>query len=67
MNYRLAIPNDAGLLARLNQQLIQDEGHRNAMALAELEQRMLTWLESDYQAILFERAGDPLGEEPLYR
>ena len=32
-------------LALLNAELIQDEGHDNTMTLAQLEQRMTTWLE----------------------
>ena len=43
------------MLAAWNHQLIRDEGHRNPMSLAELEQRMREWLSSGkYQALLFE-------------
>ncbi len=31
------------------------------MTLAELEQRMMKWLEGDYQAVLFESGGESLG------
>jgi predicted acetyltransferase len=51
---RPASPDDAALLAPLNAQLIRDEGHRNAMSVGELEQRMRTWLQSDYCAAIFE-------------
>jgi hypothetical protein len=44
MNYRSASSRDAPLLAALNQQLIQDEGHRNPMSIAELKDRMEEWL-----------------------
>lgn len=54
MNYRRATQADVPLLARLNRQLIQDEGHRNRMSLAELEQRMSRWLDEEYEAVLFE-------------
>lgn len=33
-------------LALLNAELIQDEGHSNQMSLAELEQRIIHWLDS---------------------
>ena len=54
MNFRLATLNDCGLLAELNHQLIRDEGHRNKMTVSELEQRMKSWLASEYAAMLFE-------------
>lgn len=34
-------------LALLNAELIQDEGHSNALTLPELEQRMTGWLDSE--------------------
>ena len=57
MDYRLAVlPDDVPLLASWNQQLIEDEGHRNTMSLAELEERMGSWLRSgEYKAALFSR------------
>jgi GNAT superfamily N-acetyltransferase len=54
MNYRFATADDARVLAELNHQLIQDEGHRNAMSVDELKRRMQAWLEGEYQAVLFE-------------
>ncbi len=37
-------------LSLLNAELIQDEGHDNSMSLAELENRMIEWLETgEYQ------------------
>ncbi|HWF20129.1 MAG TPA: GNAT family N-acetyltransferase [Verrucomicrobiae bacterium] len=54
MTYRIATFEDCPLLAELNQQLIQDEGHRNSMTMPELERRMKEWLSGDYTAVLFE-------------
>lgn len=77
MHYRLATLDDCQLLAELNAQLIQDEGHRNPMTIAELAERMRSWLTGDYRAILFaaeqgaEATPRPVGyalfrEEPEY-
>ena len=57
MTQRRATLNDCVLLAELNHQLIRDEGHRNPMAVPELEQRMKGWLASDYAAVIFEDGG----------
>jgi predicted acetyltransferase len=54
MNFRRAALGDCALLAKLNHQLIRDEGHRNRMTIPELEQRMRGWLSSDYAAVIFE-------------
>jgi GNAT superfamily N-acetyltransferase len=55
MQYRLASAEDCPTLAVLNAQLIQDEGHRNAMTVAQLEDRMRGWLSTgEYQALLWE-------------
>lgn len=67
MRYRLATTDDYPLLATLNHQLIRDEGHRNPMTEAELEDRMRGWLTSgEYQAMLFEQAGQVVAYA-LYR
>jgi len=66
MNYRRATENDCSLLAKLNHQLISDEGHRNRMAVPELEQRMNDWLAKEYSAILFSIADDVIAYA-LYR
>ena len=58
MIFRAATLDDCPLLAGLNHQLIQDEGHRNQMKAPELEERMRDWLSSEYQAVIFEDAGD---------
>ena len=54
---RRAVMMDADLLGEMNRRLIQDEGHRNAMTIPELQQRMRDWLAGEYQAFLFENAG----------
>jgi GNAT superfamily N-acetyltransferase len=57
VTYRKASLDDCRLLAHLNAQLIQDERHRNAMNVAQLESRMHQWLSSgEYTAILWEDA-----------
>ncbi len=62
VTYRPALSEDSGVLAALNLQLIRDEGHRNEMSPAELEQRMRSWLAAgEYDAVVFERTGAPLG------
>jgi GNAT superfamily N-acetyltransferase len=61
MNLRAAQRSDAAALARMNGELIRDEGHRNPMSVAELEARMAKWLEGEYQAVLFEEDGTALG------
>ena len=66
MHYRTAGEGDIPLLAELNQQLIQDEGHPNSMSVAELESRMHAWLVRVYTAVLFVREGAVVGYA-LYR
>lgn len=54
LNYRKAKAQDVLLLARLNQQLIEDEGHSNPMTVLELVERMRHWLATTYSGIIFE-------------
>jgi GNAT superfamily N-acetyltransferase len=61
MHYRHATTADAAVLAAMNRQLILDEGHRNSMTLAELEQRLAGWLAGEYRAVLFEDGGNAIG------
>ena len=61
MHYHLATTADAPLLARMNHRLIRDEGHRNAMSLAELQTRIEGWLGGEYQAVLFADETGPAG------
>jgi GNAT superfamily N-acetyltransferase len=52
--WRSATAADLPLLAELNHQLNRDEGHRNPMTVAQLEQRMRGWLESgEYAAVVY--------------
>ena len=44
-----AIQSDVPWLAKMNQELILDEGHRNKMTLPELEQRMSDFLQKEYE------------------
>ena len=58
MTLRPATLEDCALLAELNHQLIRDEGHRNPMTVAELEQRMRGWLPGEYRTEVFEDDGE---------
>ncbi len=60
LSYREATLADAPLLARLNQELLEDEGHRLKSALAELQERMHRFLQESYRAVLFENEGEPV-------
>ena len=66
MTHRRATAEDCPLLAKLNHQLIRDEGHRNRMTVPELEGRMKDWLAKEYVAIVFEDAGEVVAYA-LYR
>jgi predicted acetyltransferase len=66
MNSSPATAKDCALLAELNHQLIRDEGHRNKMTVPELEQRMKSWLASEYNAIIFKN-GKEIVAYALYR
>jgi ribosomal protein S18 acetylase RimI-like enzyme len=60
LQYRLATAEDIVLLARMNRQLIEDEGHRNRMTLPELEERLRQWLANEYTAVIFEQGTTPV-------
>src|SRR5262245_31044258 len=66
MTFRFATLHDCELLAQLNHQLIQDEGHRNQMAVPELDHRMRSWLSAEYRATIFEAGGEVVAYA-LYR
>jgi 2-amino-4-hydroxy-6-hydroxymethyldihydropteridine diphosphokinase len=53
-------------LARLNRQLVEDEGARTRLTLHGLEGRMRRWLRAEYDATIFELAGEPVAYA-LYR
>ena len=61
MQVRRADLSDSQLLARLNHQLIHDEGHRNPMSLTELEARMRGWLDGLYEAHIFSVEAETVG------
>lgn len=52
---------DVAVLARMNAQLIRDEGSRNPMALPELEARMRRWLAGEWRALLATVDGESAG------
>ena len=58
MNCRLATLDDVELLAELNQQLLQDEGHPNDLTRPQLADRMRNWIGGEYRAVIFEEAGE---------
>ncbi len=58
--FRFASASDCELLGTWNKQLIEDEGHDNAMSIAGLIQRMREWLALDYRAVIFEECGAPV-------
>ena len=66
MEFRRAGDEDVALLAELNRQLIEDEGHANAMSDIELENRMRAGLVRPYTAVIFTEHGKVVGYA-LYR
>ena len=60
LQYRMATAEDIALLARMNRQLIEDEGHRNRMTLPELAERLRQWLANEYTAVIFEQGTTPV-------
>lgn len=61
LTWRPAREGDSPLLADMNRQLIQDEGHWNRMDPAQLETRMRGWLAERYKATVFETDGKTAG------
>lgn len=55
LSLRPATDGDIDVLAKMNKQLIEDEGHRNPMTIPELALRMRGWLQSGWNADLFVR------------
>jgi GNAT superfamily N-acetyltransferase len=67
MTFRSATLDDCPLLAEMNHQLLQDEGHRNRfMTLPQLEERMRGFLSGEYRAVIFEEGGEVV-DHALYR
>jgi len=54
-------PSDAQLLAAMNKQLIEDEKSDNPMDGRQLEQRMRTFLETEYRAYFYRVQGEIAG------
>ncbi|MCA9194195.1 MAG: GNAT family N-acetyltransferase [Planctomycetales bacterium] len=61
IEFHLATINDAELIAEMNEKLIRDEGHRNAMSLPELTDRMRIWLRGEYEAIVIDDEQSSIG------
>ena len=66
LEFRFATESDVSWLAKMNRQLIQDEGHRNKMSLPELEERMSDFLRDEYEAIIVRSDTKDIGYA-LYR
>lgn len=52
---------DVNLLAELNKQLIEDEQHDNKMDMKQLKERMRVFINTDYNAYMFERDSEIVG------
>jgi predicted acetyltransferase len=66
LEYRFAVENDVPWLARMNRELIRDEGHRNKMSLPELKHRMSDFLNNEYEAVIVSSGRNDIGYV-LYR
>ena len=58
---RLATSGDLSVLAKMNHQLIKDEGHSSSMNEPELLERMESWLQGEYNAAIIEDASTIIG------
>ncbi len=59
LRWRRATPDDAPLLARLNKELTEDEGHRNRDCSVDwFAVRMEGFLQGAYTAVIFEQKGE---------
>jgi hypothetical protein len=61
IDIRFATLSDVPALARMNQALLCDEGHRSPLTLQQLETRMAGFLVGDYRAALFAHSEATLG------
>jgi GNAT superfamily N-acetyltransferase len=67
MKHRIATAEDCRLLAEMNQQLLEDEKHRNRFTtLPQLEERMRDFLLGEYRGVIFEEGGEVVAYA-LYR
>lgn len=67
LSMRAATEDDIPLLAKINKQLIEDEGHRNPMSIPELAQRMRGWLHGGWNADIFVQANETVVGYALYQ
>ncbi len=61
LSIRAATETDLPTLARMNKCLIEDEGSRNPMSIAELQNRMDEWLRGEWRVDLFTEADTVVG------
>jgi len=61
MQIRLASVTDVDDLARMNQEFIRDEGHRNPMNLQQLAERMHGWLQGEYTGVVIAESEQAVG------
>ena len=62
MHHRAATLDDLPVLAHLNRQLAEDEGHRNRLQSAEwFQRRMHGFLTGQYKAMIFGDGGNTVG------
>ena len=66
LEFRFAKEADVPWLARMNQELIRDEGHRNKMSVPDLERRMSDFLRNEYDAVIVSNSHSDIGYA-LYR
>jgi len=66
LHLRPANETDLPLLAQMNKRLIEDEGHPNPMTVAELQERMTSFLHGDWHIRLV-IAGDAPAGYALYQ
>jgi predicted acetyltransferase len=66
LEFRFAVEKDVPWLARMNRELIRDEGHRNKMSLSDLERRMSDFLYNEYEAVIVSSGRNDIGYV-LYR
>lgn len=57
IHFKKALPEDAAFLAPMNKRMIEDQRHRNPMSVPELQVRMETWLQGEYELWYAEAAG----------
>ena len=60
LSSRFATEHDVPLLAAMNAELREDEGHTSDLVPGEIERRMRQWLAGDYRAALFSLEGNPV-------